>query len=309
MKKLSSWYKFYLGLSIVLWLVYFYITLTASVDESTNKFHLTLSQMIILRASIAVPFLIIWFVGTLGLNGVVRYLTTIANSNEAKGFYRITTGIAVLLLGLVLGAAVGSARLVFAGNEVALINIAVIVNYISVFMPLIAFAYIFAGADYLAGLVSKSLAILSNPLPVILTLSSAIFYTWIIFSNPDRQFGVGPQHTGASYLPDGLFVLTVMLPYIIMWALGIFAAVRLTEYRRSVGGEIYRSALSGFRDSIAFIIGLSISLQALKLLSDFFATANLQVILVAVYLILLAIAIGYVLLWLAARKLTRIETA
>jgi len=307
-KSLPSSYIFYLAFSAVLWITYIVLTFTAPINEATNIYHLSYSQLMWVKLSVVLPFFLIWIFGIFAATGITRYISTIKGSPEEKGFAGIQSGVLVLLLGLTIGAVVGAIRSFLMDDESARIILSVIVSYFNVLMPLIAFGYFFSGATTLARLTKKPISMLSNIVPLILVLAAALFYAWVVFSNPDRQLGVGPQHTGALYLPDEMIVLTLMVPYVTMWALGLFAAFRLLNYRNSVQGLIYRSALSWLTGGILFIILLSITFQGLALLRDFFAAADLKTILIAVYLILAAIAVGYIFLWFGARKLRIIET-
>ena len=307
-KKLPSSYVGYLGLSVALWLAYVVLTFTAPVNEYTNTFNLEYSQLMLLKLSVVAPFFMIWVVGIFAATAITNYLNTIKGSPEEKGFGRIQQGVMVLLLGLTIGAVLGAIRPFILPDQDMKIMLAVTVRYVNVFMPLIAFGLFFDGATSLMRLAKKTGNTLSNLWPALLTVAVAVFYSWVIFSNPDRQFGVGPNQTGALYLTDTMIILTLMIPYIAMWTLGIFAAARLSDYSNSVLGTIYRSALSWFARGILFTILLSISFQALTLLNEYFAHAGLQAILIIVYVLLAAIAMGYVFLWLGARKLRLIET-
>jgi hypothetical protein len=132
----------------------------------------------------------------------------------------------------------------------------------------------------------------------------ACVYTWLVVAQGYKTEGGEPY-----YLPEGLIVTTIVIPYVLAWCLGIRAAIHLSAYRIGVKGVIYKRAISSIAIGLAVIILDSMLIQGITSLSGILSRFNLTPVLVLVYLLVALYVVGYGLLARGAKKLKQIEEA
>ncbi len=109
------------------------------------------------------------------------------------------------------------------------------------------------------------------------------------------------------HMSPELVMLTLGIPYMYMWFLGLFSVVELREYSRTVRGVVYRKSWKLFIAGLAAIILLSILLQYLSTLSSWLTSLSLGWVLLLLYVLLLLLAGAFIVVALGAQGLTKIE--
>jgi hypothetical protein len=137
----------------------------------------------------------------------------------------------------------------------------------------------------------------------------ALIYAWAIFHNQFRTFSSDPLIKPTYFLHDWLIVATVLLPYLIIWLWGTWAVIEAYAFARQVPGVIYQKAFLSVTRGLTVTVLFLIGLQFLSQSTTVFGHAGLKTVLALVYLLLLALATGYVFLARGARQLTSIEEA
>src|SRR5688572_2158236 len=90
----------------------FYIAqiLLVSPDRATlAKYDVTEAKLTLLSLTIALPYILIWFIALVGYESLKSYAAGIAGSKDGKGFRTITLGILFLTLWLPLSTLAGRA--------------------------------------------------------------------------------------------------------------------------------------------------------------------------------------------------------
>jgi hypothetical protein len=289
-----------------LWNVYLYFNLYAPM--ASNVFHIHPTVLSLLRLSVSIPYLIIWLAAAYSALTVWRYARTIDPSPEATAFYWMAKGIAILLGSLVVSTLLSSIRSYFAEATDMRPLLTILTNYGYIVPYFIAFVY-FARA-------SSRLTLHNQPMPIqasrvaLYSIPLMIFiYVLLetIFSNPNRLIAIGPN--GATYyLRDSLLVLTVILPSLVTWVLGLITALRITSYYQAVRGIIYRQSLSHLAKGIMAVLVGSIILQGvLSLGTQRILFLGLSQVLVIVYAFLLIQLLGFLMIARGANNLAKIE--
>ncbi len=302
MKMFLAW----LGVVVI---AYVLLTLLAPPAATVNRYGLTLAQTQLLRISYILPLIFIWTTAMLSVVWFRRYTRLLKGSTEEDAFRKITRGLWMLLLVIVVPSLVTAIANFYPADMAVQKGAVILRNYLSIGFYLVGFWYLWKA--------SKSLLKTVNVLPhvtspyqnwaVIAIATLAVIYTWAVLNNPFRTVSSDPLVKATYYLPDILIVFTILIPYVLVWILGIITVINVLTYAKFVSGVIYRQTFSYVARGLTFTIGLLIGLQFLSQANAALSRAALSVILIIIYILLLAIAIGYVLIARGARRLAVIE--
>ena len=109
------------------------------------------------------------------------------------------------------------------------------------------------------------------------------------------------------HMPVMLVLLTLAIPYIFSWYLGLLAVFDLHRYSKTVKGLIYRKSWNTLAYGITSIVVFSIILQYISAVSAKLANLPLIWLLVITYSLISLVGISYVFVALGANRLTKIE--
>lgn len=292
---------------VFFWSLYVYFTFSA---PASNILQISPILLIIIRISIAIPYLLIWLAAGFSFIQIKQYALSLRPSRESFAFDIIATGILLLLASLILSTTFSSVRSFYAGNEFIRPLLTVITNYMYVFPYLTAFALFLYGANELNQLVANNK--ISFTKYFIYGIPLLLFaYIWLelIFSNENRVLAPNPDIGASYYLKDSLLILTIVIPSLVTWFMGFLAFLKMRIYYQHVKGYIYRRALIFFISGLASIIFASIFLQALLSLGPGrLLLLGLNNLLIIIYLFVFMQVIGFFLVAKGSGKLTKIET-
>ncbi len=292
-----------------LWGVYAYFTFIAPNREALARYHIDAFQLNFLKFTIAVPVLIIWSAMLYSCLKLYDYSQTILKSEDGQAFRLITQGIFFMLVSNVATTYI-SLLVQFSQNDQALVkSLRISSNYIGVFLALLSFFLLWKGSKKLISMVHAEKKVKQHGKFIwfsVLLLS--LPYIYFVLQNPVRSVSNVVGVNSTYNLPDLLIFITIVAPYILTWLLGIYSIVNMSIFREETNGIIYKNVLGKFYKGFLTVIIFVISLQYLTQFSTFFANANLSIILVLVYAILVIDAVGLVLVAEGARQLTKIET-
>jgi hypothetical protein len=184
-------------------------------------------------------------------------------------------------------------------------DITIFRNYLSLLFAIIAVVFIAKGANGLYKTLRNQKIIDRFPYTGFLgPVALASAYTWLVTTQTDSA-----NADQGYFLPTGLVVATLAIPYTFIWCVGIKAALQLSRYRKAVKGIIYQRAISNLSQGVAFIIIISILLQVLTTLSETLNRLNLGPLLLVIYILVAVYALGYGMVARGAKKLKQIEEA
>lgn len=307
-RRIANRVVFFIALIAAYLLLLFIIPPDASV---LTKYDLQPPQYVLIRLAILAPMIAIWLIALYGFVTVYRYAGSIRKHKDGKAFVTIAGGLGVLAFGLPLQSLMSS-LLNYASrtNPASTPMNTIINNYITLGIVFLGFYIINKGAKKLLTSTktnepnSKHYRAWQFGLAVF----SAIF-VYLTLTNPARYIPTEGAAKAVYYLPDWLIVLTIIIPYIAVWYLGMQSAYFIRHYRNKVPGMLYKQALGFLANGLSAVILASMLLRFLTNMTAFFRSAELKMLLVVIYLLLIAISIGYILIAKGANKLRKMEEA
>jgi hypothetical protein len=293
----------------VLWVLYAVLNVMAPASPAISRYGITITQGNLLRATVLLPLLVIWLAALFAVVRFRYYTGLLRGSSDATAFKYLAQGLIMLFLVIVLPSFV-SLVASYSPASLAMQKASVIIrNYLNVILYLLAFWYMWQGSRNLNKTVEVPLKRYKRDQTAVIALLAVlvIIYIWAIFNNQFRTISNDPLVRPTYYLSDWLIILTVFIPYVIAWFWGSLAIVNIRTFAQQVPGIFYRKAFTWVARGLIVIVALSICLQFLSQSASVFSHATLKLILLIVYLLLLAIASGYLLLAKGARDLAVIE--
>jgi len=296
--------KLFIGLILVVWLIYLCFSLLTPQGASAAKYHLSDIAIIIIKISFALPFLLCWL---LALTGWLHFKSYILKQNEGlehKGFALIARGLGILLTGLIVPS-VASTIYSYVNHSAVQGPVWIrINNYVNIGFPFIGFLLMFLGSAQLMKQLKLRAANWSKILTVLVPVALfSIFYISLILTNPTRQVSSDPTIPATYYLSDILIFATVVLPVVITWWLGLLLALNLEQFSHHTK-LTHKPALVNLYNGILVIVGATILTQALSSLGGTrFSSVNIVLLLLLIYILLGIIALGYALIARGAKKL------
>lgn len=309
-RKMVSWWA-YLGLTVV-WLGTAGLSILASDSSAAARFNLSVMQLRLLQLVFVLPGLVILLAILFAALSIWRYARAIAGAKEAAGFRSVAYGISALLIGLVVGNYVSSMRQLVvqhaADPEKVKTAFVIVNNYVSVAWALVTYGFLLRGSQLLLRSIGKRLNLKRKLLPTVAVFAVlTVTYLWLIHGNPGRQMSASPDLNPTFGLPYWLTVLTVALPFVVAWFVGVLALIGMYQYRTQTPGVVYKLLFKKLIIGMTLFTGLTIILQLLTQLYSVYATHSLPAILGIVALIYITLTYAFILVAQGARKLNSIE--
>jgi hypothetical protein len=288
--------------------VYLWVSLTNKPSPATlEKYNISDSQLHLLVLTIAVPYIIIWVIGLVGYLRLRSYTKYLGKGKDGVGFRTVARGVFLFTLWLPLSTLLASLANRYYGNHPTLTEeLTWLVNYINLFILLPAFWLINSGAEYLVRTTKAKWVGMSRFQVVAFTWVMAI-YVFVTFQDSARSVPDVAGDAATYYMPDWVILLTIILPRIFMWFLGLSAAASMILYSREVKGTIYKLALRYVALGIAGVVIATIVLRIVQSLTTALNDLSLALLLLLVYVLLIIIGIGYVLIANGTKQLQKIE--
>lgn len=301
-------YKNLTILFVLLSLAYLALSLLTPPDQTAlAKYNLTERELFVMKLSIAIPYVLIWFVALIGFLRFYTYSHKIGSSQDGQALSDIAQGLAWLTLWLPFTALLSALSARYALAHPADIAATVqFINYANLAILLTAFYLLHKGATKLLPIVKQQNYIVSQPV-LLLFIVFSVLYTFLVLQDPVRQLPSGEVTRAAYYLSDWQIVTTIIIPRLISWFWGIQAVYCLYEYRNQIKGKIYKKGFKWLAAGLTVIISMIITLRCFQSLSSQLSDLGILAILGIVYGLLFMIAAGYGLIARGARHLQRIE--
>lgn len=301
-----KYYLLLLGLTVV----YLALVFITPVDQAVlDKYHLSTLNARLLNMAILLPLVAIWTIAFYGFITMKRYAALIKNDEDGQGFQQLGHGLAILSIGMVLSSIATAIMSLITRHNLHLIPRGVIItNYITVFIALASYWYMYKGSQKLIGVAPRN----RDDYPFARLFGALYFIFGVIFAhaavtNPQRSAPATALTHGLYYLPDWLILTTVVVPLIASWYIGMLAVSNIEHYRRRVNGVIYRSQLKFVALGISVIIIVSVGVQILTLFSKNTSEYSLSALLLLIFALLAVIASGFIMVAVGAKRLIQLE--
>lgn len=291
---------------LTLWVVVYLIAIMVA-PLAPNRFNLSAAKTHLVLLSFAVPQIIIWIMATRGMQRFKSYTNRIKKHKDGKSFDLVSTGLALLVINVVSLSLTQMVR-PWALKYNFLPIFTPSYNYLEVLIPLVAFIYIYLGTQGLLKLTAKKQPETSSWILVLIVVGAlAAIYSQKIFNYQYRNNTPNPYQFSSFYLPDPLILLTIALPYLVGWAIGIKAALNIVLYAKSVKGKIYRNSLHNLSMGIVWAIAFGVFVQLFFAFSTYLAKARLESIYIFVFLLLAMFGLAFQYISSGSKKLLTIE--
>lgn len=265
-----------------------------------SQYHVSAAALRIIDVTIIVLLAVIWYIGFYGYAKLRSYTQIIQTDKDGKQVTKLTTGIFILVMWLPISMVVAAVLNYFSLRHTGLLAAATIIdNYLSLLLPLAAFIFIGLGAHGLRIMVRQYISFY-----IINALALLVFYIGAVYQH---LVIVTANRNAVYHLPFWLIMLTIIVPYIFMWFIGLAAAYSIYCYSKKVKGIVYKKSWNFVGIGIGWLILTSMGLQYLTSLVAHLAHLSIYWTLAIVYSILIIVSLGFVLIAIGANGLRAIE--
>ena len=271
-----------------------------------HNFHLSSVGYHVLLFVLILPLFGIWFGAFYSYARLRQYIDAANDSSEGNDFKKLTIGFTWLAWG-----SITTALLILILNAIAdahpgfLATSIIISNYLILLVPLVAYSYISNGAHGLNIRARVSITGQSAKLLVLFYIIIGVAYCYITFRYLNLH-SVGSDNN-PYYLPAWLMILTVIIPFLYTWFIGLLAAYEIYLYSNNVQGILYQRAMRLLSGGVISVIASSIVVQYLRSAVPRTEHLSLNKVLLIVNVAYIFMALGFVLISLGARQLRKIE--
>ncbi len=291
-------------LSVILYVILIFILPTNAI--SIRDYHLSAFEYRVILFAVALPTMATWVLAFIGYIKLRQYVDTIRKVPEGKDFGELARGYAWLAWSLPISVTLNLLLSASVNEWPHLLSASVILrNYVNLILPLIAFTIIGTASR---GLVNRAkLAFSSGTVRsiMLLFLAAGVLYCFLTF----QHFDLGSLNSTNNpyYMPLWLMVLTVIIPNLYAWFIGLLAAYEITLYSQRSEGVLYRSALRMLSIGLVVIIVSFVAIQFITSVTPGVGRLVLGYRLVLTLMFRIVGAIGFVLVALGAHRLKKIE--
>jgi hypothetical protein len=295
--KIFYWY-------IAFVLVFICLTLIPTPDKATlAKYHLSPANARILDLTIIIPEAGIWLAAFYGGKKFHHYSRLLERGKDGPPIAKLSRGLLFLSFGLPITAIIAGLLNLIALHNPEFKTVTVIINnYVALVFPLLAFFWICLGARGLADINRLRPRFIAGQAVILSVITLGVVFCCLIVLNHRTlrtTYHMSPQ----------LVMLTIGIPYMYIWYLGLSALADLRAYSLKLRGIVYRKGWTLLTSGLASIILLSILIQYLTTLASWLTSLSLSGLLLLLYGLLFLLAAAYIVVALGAQKLMKIEEA
>ena len=291
------------------WLALIYIVLifVLPANEATLRtHHLSAWQYRLTLLAVTLPLVLAWVVAFVGYARLREYVQLVRKTPEGVHFDKLATGTAWLAWSLPLPAIVVLLLGGLANHWPGFYATSIIIsNYLELALPLVAFSIIGVASRGLVNQAKLKISLLSSRLIMLLLLAAGVLYCYLAFQHLDLS-SLGSTHN-PYFLPLWLMVLSLIIPYLYAWFVGLVAAYEITLFSRQTTGVLYHQALRLLALGLVVIIASSIAQQYISGVQP--RTNHLifgyHMVLSSIFYVLSGV--GFALLAIGANRLKKIE--
>jgi hypothetical protein len=296
-----------LNKAIILSVVYIFLLFVLPIGhETVGSYHLSNFDYRILRFAVNLPSIFLWIAAFIGYGTLQQYSKLIQTTAEGSSYNRLANGVMWLAWSLpitsltsLITSSISYRRPSFHAAGI------IITNYVSLILPLIAFSLIGLAARQISSTVHNKFYGRSSRTTVLLFLLIGILYCCMTFSH----FSSARLNSSNNpyFLPIWLMILTVVIPYLYAWLVGLLAAYGISIYSQQIAGLLYQRALRLLVVGLIIIICASIAMQYLNGVEPRTGHLILNTKLLVNVILRIISGAGFVLLTIGALRLKKIE--
>ncbi|HVV26029.1 MAG TPA: hypothetical protein VHC21_03280 [Candidatus Saccharimonadales bacterium] len=274
--------------------------------HAMHAYQLTGFEYRILYFAVALPSLAVWFAAFYGYAKLQEYARAIKRSDEAPAFSQLARGCMWLAWSLPVSVLVTYILNVIADQWGGFHAAATILaNYTTLALPLIGFSIVGMASKELIDQVKIRLSPMNARGVMLFFVIGGVLYCYLTFRRFDPS-SLGSTHN-PYFLPIWVMLLTVIIPYLYAWFVGLLAAYEITSYSQRVRGVLYKQALRLLVGGLVTVIVGSILVQYVSSVEPSAGHLELNYRLLLIVIFRIIIGIGFVLIAAGANRLKKIE--
>ena len=267
---------------------------------STHQYH-------ILLFLVELPLAAVWFAAFFGYARLSQYAASVSNTAEGRGYEKLARGFKWLAFGLVIPSIVSLIVNAIADKHPNFHATAIITsNYLTVFFALVAFSIISNASRTLNHYKKQPDGLVSNKSILLLFVTLAVAFCYLIFRHVAIAAGI-TSSDNPYYLPIWLLMVTLVIPFLYAWFVGLLAAYDLGQLAKHSKGVLYKQAVHLLAGGVSIVIASLIAIQFLRSVIPRTGHVSLNLVLVTIYLIYIVNVIGFAMISVSASRLKRIE--
>jgi hypothetical protein len=250
--------------------IYLLQTLLSTADKAAlAKYHINAAQLKLVGLTVALPYIAIWIISLIGYLRLKSYVAHIEHDKDGAAFKTISHGVLGLSLWLPVSTLINTASVeLYTKYPSMTADLVRANNYINVAILFFSFWLISKGTANLLPIVNKSTFVTTQK-AVIAYISFSALYMLVALHDPARRHPVGAMTVSTYYQPDWLIVITLLIPRLVFWFLGVQAVQNILLYRKKVRGTLYKDALNELAAGLAAVVGIIIALRCLQSVSAY----------------------------------------
>ena len=268
-----------------------------------SKYHIAPFIFDLLIISVLLPYLVCWLYAISAWLHMKEFAENLQPGAERDGFAKITLGLLVLVVSLIVPDLISAMYLYLRHNDSSP-DWNIFSNYMGILFPLIGTFLMYQGSSRIVKPIQPKTTRLAKTTTVLfpVVLFSA-FYLFMIFSNPTRQTSADPSVMPTYFLPDGMIITTIVAPVVASWLFGLLLVLNLEHYSH-YSKIVNRSALVSFYNGVVILVGFIILSQVLTSLgNNRLNSLSLGFALAVIYALLGIVTFGFGLLAHGAKGL------
>ncbi len=290
------------GLVAVSALGFAYITYRDAVlvtpsDSDSGTFFITNLSYIVFE-------ILVWVVVAHTALHLKAYSRSVIGSPDGQGLDYIANALLLLVPYSILISVGTNVKLLFVNTSYSS-QVAAVANHVPLLVVLASAIYLFLGSRRLARLVpaeseaSRQRRIVALALLALLSVTFARYFYAVAPSIKDDD---GLLHYGLS---AGVMLLTYVLPYVVVWLLGVLACLNLVHYMHRVKGVVYKRLFRDLYSGLLLVFICTFIVQLL--LASQISTKAFSLQLAPVFGVILLLLLGYALIYRGVNQLHRLE--
>jgi hypothetical protein len=271
-----------------------------------DYYHLSAFGYRVVNAALAMPTIAVWFAAFWGYAKLREYSRAIAKSREGPHFARLASGCAWLAWSLPVTTLSSFLLNGIANKWPAFHPSAIIIsNYCALVLPLIAFITISLAAREMIGKSRLNLGLTSTRLMMAFFLVGGLTYCFFIFRHFDLT-SLASTHN-PYFLPVWLMIISVIIPSLYAWFIGLLAAYEISLFGANVHGLLYRRALLYMVSGLVAVLLSSIALQYISSVVPRAGDLLFDYRLLLILVVRIVGGVGFFVLAIGANRLKKIE--
>ncbi len=278
--------------------------LPSPLKTALKMYNLTPSSYRLLILPIISLVVISWIAGLYGALTFRSYSRLIGGTKDGEAIRMISIGLLILVIVQPLGANIAAIAGLIDRSHVNLVpTLTIMTNYTTILLTALYAGTIAIGAERLIKLLKGKVKAWPQSVWVAAFIIASSLYSYFIVIEPIHT----PLARRIYFLPNWLLLVSVAIPYLLIWYIGLSAVYKIYLYNRNVRGWVYKNALNYLAAGIALVIATSIITRVLTTVSNKLSQLSLTPVLFVIYGLLLINALGFVLIAFSAKDLRKIE--